>query len=77
MHQKPGWPEDFKPHPRMLGQGDGLLPEGPLRGITVPLDELKRDYYRAMHWNPDTGMLSRARAETLGVAELLDGYLDE
>jgi aldehyde:ferredoxin oxidoreductase len=69
-------PADFAPHPRMLGQGDGLLQSGPLKGIQVPLDELKADYYRAMHWNPQTGHLSRARAEALGMSSLLDGYLD-
>jgi aldehyde:ferredoxin oxidoreductase len=69
-------PADFAPHPRMLGEGDGNLQSGPLKGIKVPLEELKRDYYRAMHWNPQTGHLSRARAEALGLASLLDGYLD-
>jgi aldehyde:ferredoxin oxidoreductase len=69
-------PADFAPHPRMLGEGDGLLQSGPLKGIQVPLHELKADYYRAMHWNPQTGHLSRARAEALGMSSLLDGYLD-
>lgn len=69
-------PADFAPHPRMLGQGDGLLPEGPLRGVTVPLDELKRDYYVAMSWDPETGHLSRRRAEQLGLGEMLEGYVD-
>ncbi len=69
-------PADFAPHPRMLGEGDGLLQSGPLKGIKVPLEQLKTDYYRAMHWNPQTGHLSRARAEALGLSSLLDGYLD-
>jgi aldehyde:ferredoxin oxidoreductase len=69
-------PADFAPHPRMLGEGDGLLQSGPLKGIQVPLEQLKADYYRAMHWNPQTGHLSRARAEALGMSSLLDGYLD-
>ena len=69
-------PGDFAPHPRMLGEGDGNLRSGPLKGIKVPLVELKTDYYRAMHWNPQTGHLSREHAEKLGLAQLLDGYLD-
>jgi len=69
-------PRDFAPHPRMLGQGDGLLDDGPLRGVTVPLDQLKRDYYAAMHWNPETGNLERQRARELGLEGLLAGYLD-
>jgi len=69
-------PADFAPHPRMLGQGDGNLSDGPLAGITVPLPELKNDYYRAMGWNPETGHLSRSRAEQLGIGQLLAEYVD-
>lgn len=68
--------EDFKAHPRMLGEGDGQVSAGPLRGIRVPLSVLRDDYSAAMHWNPKTGQLSKARAQELGMAELLDGYLD-
>jgi aldehyde:ferredoxin oxidoreductase len=69
-------PADMKPHPRMLGEGDGLLDDGPLRGVTVPLEQLKRDYYVAMHWNPETGHLAPQRARELGIDGLLAGYLD-
>jgi aldehyde:ferredoxin oxidoreductase len=69
-------PADFAPHPRMLGQGDGLLTDGPLRGITVPLVELRRDYYAAMRWNPESGHLQAKRARELGIDGLLAGYLD-
>jgi hypothetical protein len=60
----------------MLGEGDGVLKEGPLRGISVPLVELRRDYYEAMRWNPETGHLSPDRARELGIDDLLAGYLD-
>jgi aldehyde:ferredoxin oxidoreductase len=69
-------PADFQPHPRMLGAGDGNLQSGPLKGVTVPLAQLKDDYYRAMHWNLQTGHLARARADALGMTDLLQGYLD-
>jgi aldehyde:ferredoxin oxidoreductase len=69
-------PSEFAPHPRMLGQGDGNLQSGPLKGVTVPLAELKDDYYRAMGWNPETGRLARSRADALGMSELLAGYVD-
>lgn len=68
-------PADFQPHARMMGEGDGLLEAGPLAGVQAPLEQLKRDYYQAMAWNPDTGRLSRTRAEQLGMAELLDSQL--
>jgi aldehyde:ferredoxin oxidoreductase len=69
-------PGDFKPHRRMLGEGDGNLSAGPLKGVRVPLPMLKDDYYQSMHWNPKTGSLSAARAEELGLTTLLEGYLE-
>ncbi len=68
-------PSDFAPHPRMLGEEDGLLDSGPLAGVQAPLAQLKQDYYRAMNWDQDTGRLARGRAEDLGMAELLDEHL--
>ena len=69
-------PGDFQPHPRMLGEGDGHLDAGPLRGVRVPLPVLKDDYYSAMHWNKQTGHVSKARAQELGMDDLLDGYTE-
>jgi aldehyde:ferredoxin oxidoreductase len=69
-------PKDFAPPPRMFGRGDGLLEAGPLRGVDVPIERLRGDYYGAMGWNAETGKLARGRAEQLGIAELLDGWLD-
>ncbi|MEP6863444.1 MAG: aldehyde ferredoxin oxidoreductase family protein [Deltaproteobacteria bacterium] len=68
-------PADFKPHPRMLGEGDGHLATGPLKGVRVPLPMLRDDYYTAMDWNRDSGMISKARATELGMADLLAGYV--
>ena len=70
-------PGDFQAHPRMIGEGDGNLTAGPLKGVRVPLKVLRDDYYAAMKWNPETGKLARSRAEALGIAPLLQGYLDE
>jgi aldehyde:ferredoxin oxidoreductase len=68
-------PADNVPHPRMMGEGDGLLDAGPLAGVRVPLLAMRDDYYRNMHWDPSTGRLARARAEELGIAELLQSQL--
>ncbi len=68
-------PADFQAHARMKGEGDGLLDTGPLAGVQAPLDELKRDYYQAMEWDPDTGRLGRRRAEQLGMDDLLEAHL--
>ncbi|MEM9073200.1 MAG: aldehyde ferredoxin oxidoreductase family protein [Myxococcota bacterium] len=70
-------PDDFAPHPRMMGEGDGLLAEGPLRGIHVPLLRLRRDYHDAMNWDPESGFVKRSRAQHLGIDGLLDGFLAE
>jgi aldehyde:ferredoxin oxidoreductase len=69
-------PSDFKPHQRMLGEGDGNLTSGPLKGVKVSLPVLKDDYYDAMHWNKATGHVSKARAEQLGMSKILDGYTE-
>ncbi len=60
----------------MLGEGDGLLPAGPLKGVRAPLPMLKNDYYASMQWNPESGHLKRSRAVELGMADLLEGYTD-
>jgi len=69
-------PADVMPHPRMMGEGDGLLTEGPLKGVRVPLLQLRNDYYDAMGWNQLTGRLRRERADALGLTELLADYVD-
>ena len=69
-------PADFAPHPRLLGEGDGNLTAGPLKGVRVPLPVLRDDYYRAMRWNDQTGKLARSRARELGIEPLLEGYLE-
>ena len=68
-------PADFQPHPRMLGEGDGNLPAGPLKGVTVPLLQLRDDYYTAMHWDLESGRLEKGRASELGLDELLSDFL--
>jgi len=70
-------PADFKPHPRMMGQGDGKLDAGPLRDIEVPLLELREAYFAAMDWDPETGRPSRSRAAALGLEDLLAPVLAE
>jgi len=69
-------PADFAPHPRMMGEGDGNLEAGPLKGVRVPLPVLRDDYYTAMSWNPTTGHISKAHADDLGMTELLEGFTE-
>jgi aldehyde:ferredoxin oxidoreductase len=69
-------PADFAPHRRMLGEGDGNLEAGPLRGVRVPLPVLRDDYFTAMQWNKTTGNVTKARAAELGMDDLLEGYTE-
>ena len=69
-------PADFKLPPRAAGEGDGLLQAGPLKGVTVPIEELRRDYFLAMNWSPETGRVSRAHAQKLGIDGLLGQYAE-
>lgn len=68
-------PADFAPHPRMMGEGDGNLLAGPLKGVRVPLPVLRDQYLDAMAWDRERGTVSAARAKELGIDRLLDGYL--
>jgi aldehyde:ferredoxin oxidoreductase len=69
-------PADFAAHPRMLGEGDGNLAAGPLKGIRVALPVLRDDYYTSMQWNTKTGHVAKAKAAELGMTELLEGYTE-
>ncbi len=69
-------PKDVKIPLRMFGQGDGKLTAGPLRGIEVPIETLRADFFKAMAWSGESGKLSRARAQQLGIEALLEGYLE-
>jgi aldehyde:ferredoxin oxidoreductase len=69
-------PADFVPHQRMLGEGDGNLQAGPLKGVRVPLPVLRDDYYASMQWSKETGKVSKARAQELGMSELLSGFTE-
>jgi len=43
--------------------------------VRAPLLALRDEYYDAMAWDRQSGMLRRDRAAALGIDELLDGYL--
>ena len=45
-------------------------------GVRVPLPVLRDDYHDAMKWGRASGKVARARAQELGIAELLEGYVE-
>jgi aldehyde:ferredoxin oxidoreductase len=61
---------DFRVHPRVYG----LPPpsKGPLKGVTLDLDNLALSFYRAMHWDPVTGMPDAQHLQRLGLTEVLN-----
>ena len=63
-------PSEIKLPPRMAG----IPPksEGPLSGITIDIDSLRSEYYKAMGWDPGTGYPSGTTLEQLGIKELTE-----
>jgi aldehyde:ferredoxin oxidoreductase len=62
-------PSDFTIPPRVAGNPP--LKAGPLKGITVDIDNLKRQYYEAMGFDVDTGEISKERINALGLQDML------
>ncbi|HMK35801.1 MAG TPA: aldehyde ferredoxin oxidoreductase family protein [Desulfomonilaceae bacterium] len=63
---------DFRPHPRIYGQPP--LYSGPLKGITLDVDSLALSFYRAMHWDPATGIPGEQHLRELGLTELIEAF---
>lgn len=63
-------PDDFELPPK-LKKPPAF--QGPLRGSDLEYDyqELKKSYYRAMEWDPETGAPSRRRMEALGLGHMM------
>ena len=53
----------FKAPGRMIG--DPPLQAGPLKGITIDIETLTREYCEAMGWDPETGKPSKERLKAL------------
>ena len=64
-------PSEFKPHPRMIGEGDAKLGKGPLAGVEVDQTRLVKDYYQAMGWDFETGEVKPEKLQELGLTELV------
>ena len=48
--------------------------EGPLRGITIDIDTLAKEYRKAMGWDPDRGYPTKDCLAELGLEELVKKY---
>ncbi len=54
-------------HPRALGRPP--LKQGANRGISIPIEDLTRQYWRAMGWDDQTGRPSESDLQALGLCE--------
>ena len=45
---------------------------GPCKGVPVDFEPLRRQYYQAVGWDPETGHPSKSRLEELGLGDLVD-----
>jgi aldehyde:ferredoxin oxidoreductase len=62
-------PADFTMPPRAYGSPPFKI--GSLKGITVDVEDLKRQYYEAMGFDPATGEIRKDRIEALGLQNIL------
>ncbi len=62
--------KDFKLPDRILGKPP--LPDGPTAGKTVDADTMRKEYFAAMDWGPDTGKPSRAKLLELGLEDVAE-----
>lgn len=63
-------PRSFKLPKRL--QGLPPLPDGPLKGKTVPVDEMVKYHWEAFGWDPETGIPLDTSVEALGIPQLLN-----
>ncbi len=61
-------PKDFKLRGRPIGEPP--LKEGPVANITVDVDTLVSEYYKALDWDPETGKPSQKRLLKLGLEDV-------
>ncbi len=62
-------PDEFRLPERV--RGNPPLAAGALKGVTVDTEGLKRQFYEAMGFDPQTGAIDRARITALGLDDVL------
>ena len=63
-------PMELKVSERAIGNPP--LEEGPNEGRKVPLDQMMKDYWTEMGWDPETGKPTRATLKELEILELVE-----
>ena len=57
---------------RITGAGAAVQKSGPLEGITVDADTMQRDFLAACDWDQESSAPSRAKLESLGLADVAE-----
>jgi aldehyde:ferredoxin oxidoreductase len=65
-------PSEVKLPPRMVGMPP--KDEGPLAGVTIDIDSLAYEYWKAMGWDPESGEPTQDRLKKLGLQQLKEAY---
>jgi aldehyde:ferredoxin oxidoreductase len=63
---------DIKLPGRLSGQPP--LTQGPLSDVTIDVDNLKREYFQSMGWDPDSGEPQAETLERLGLGQLIKDF---
>jgi len=66
---------DFRPHPRLYG--DPPLVTGPFRNTTLDADGFVREYYRAMHWDDETGRTEKSHLDKMDLPEVAEELYED
>jgi aldehyde:ferredoxin oxidoreductase len=61
-------PKDFKLPGRAIGKPP--FKEGPLANVTLDIDTMVAEYYKAMDWDPETGKPSKKKLMELGLEDV-------
>lgn len=61
-------PIDYKVHERAIGKTP--LKKGPLKGITLNMDELRKEFYDSVGWDMSTGGPTKGKLQELGIDSL-------
>jgi aldehyde:ferredoxin oxidoreductase len=51
-------------------KGEPPLSAGPLRGITLNMADLSREFYEELHWDPKTAVPRKEALERLGLGDV-------
>ena len=61
---------------KLPGRLSGMPPlkEGPLSDVTIDVDNLKREYFQSMGWDPDSGAPQPETLEKVGLSPLVTNF---